>query len=399
MLRYLIASKEDIIESEINEEQSEIALLILYGLKHEKSISQIASKIRRRLGEADFEILETSLIFADLGLFDEARKIVKAVCVDGVPKAERGFLPLYYLAWYSAQCKDKEASKRWLEEAAATSKDFVFASRVEELDILQYAVKENPTDSQAHLQLGCLLAHLGRVEEAIPPWEKSAELNPKSSIAWRNLGLAAIAKDDSSKAIEYYRKAIAARRSDQTLFRDLATILIASDRRREAIELLETMPHDGPRRAEITMILAESYVAEARYGDCVKLLESALYFVNWEGSDDTWRLFNRAHIERGRQSLEKDDAKSALADFEAALTYPANLNVGRSNKPEEAEAQYWRGKSLAALDRKAEAQAAWKAGAEGFDGVKPSLQPGIPSLKSTQIEFRQKCIDALKEQK
>jgi tetratricopeptide (TPR) repeat protein len=362
-------------------------------------LAKFTHEVRSITGDSDFEILEVSLGFADFGIFDEARKIVQAACVDAVPKAERSFMPLYYLAWYSAQCKDEKSARKWLEEAAATSKPYIFASRVEELEILQYAVKENPTDSQAHLQLGCLLAHLGRVDEAVPEWKKAAELNPKSSIAWRNLGLAAAAKDDLPQAEADYRKAIAARPGDQTLYRDLALILVALDRRPDAIALLEKMPFEGVRRAEITLILAESYLAAGRNEDCIKLLESTPYFVNWEGTDDTWRLFNRAHVERGRQRLEKGDAQAALADFEAALTYPANLNVGRSNKPEEAQAQYYRGKALAALGKAAEARAAWKAGAEGFDGLKPPVETAIPSLKSVQKEFREKCRQALNAEK
>ena len=55
----------------------------------------------------------------------------------------------------------------------------------------------------------------------------------------------------------------------------------------------------GMRRAEITVMLADAYVTAERFEDCLKLLESTPYFVNWEGQDITWRLFNRAHIERG----------------------------------------------------------------------------------------------------
>ena len=69
-----------------------------------------------------------------------------------------------------------------------------------------------------------------------------------------------------------------------------------------------------------------------------------------------------------------------MADFEAALRYPANLNVGRPDKPEEAPAQYWRGKALSALGRSGEARAAWQAGAD---------------VSGSQNEYRQKCREAL----
>ena len=369
--------------------------------ENQASVADFARKARSFLGDADFELLEASLVFADLGLFDEAGRLVQAGCVDTVPPAERSFMPLYYLAWYAAQRGERAAAKQWLAQAAVTHKDRVFASRPEEVEILRFALTENPGDAQAHFQLGCLLCNLGRVDEAVPEWQKAAALSTPSaspspptplpkgegrlgSIAWRNLGLAAAAvQNDLAKAEECYRKAMAARPDDQTLYRDLAEILQAAGRRPEAIRLLETMPLAGMRRAEITVMLAQAYVDEKRWEDGVKLLESTPYFVNWEGQDITWRLFNRSHIERGRERLERGDAAGALADFEAALTYPANLNVGRSNQPEEAPAQYWRGKALAALGRAAEAHAAWQAGAAGAD------------VKGTQNEYRQKCREAL----
>jgi tetratricopeptide (TPR) repeat protein len=355
----------------------------VWSLLNRDCLASFTEEFRASVGEPEFELLEASLEFAELGLFEEAAKLVQAVCVDAVPAAERSFLPLYYLAWFAAQRGDAAAARQWLKQAAETHKDRVFASRVEEVDILRYAVKENPTDAQAHLQLGCLLANLGRVEEAAAEWQQAAERDPKSSIAWRNLGLVAAQKNDLPTAEDRYRKAIAARPSDQTLYRDLAEILIAANRRPDAIRLVETMPLDGMRRAEITVMLAQAYVDERRFEDCIKLLESTPYFVNWEGQDITWRLFNRAHIERGRQRLDKGDAQAALADFEAALTYPANLNVGRSNKPEEAPAQYWRGKALMALNRPADARAAWQLGAAGAD------------VAGVQNEYRQKCREAV----
>jgi len=260
--------------------------------------------------------------------------------------------------------------------------------------VLQYAVHENPGDAYAHLHLGNLYGHLGRLEEAARHWQKAAELKPSLSIALRNLGLYAWAvEEDLAKAEQLYRKAIAARSSDQTLYRDLADILLAAKNRPEAIKVLESTPASagsslptqkrGMRRADVIIMLAQAYLDEHRYDDCVNLLESTPYFVNWEGQTITWDIFHKAHIERGQQRFEAGKFDGALQDFQAALTYPANIGVGRSNKPLEADAQYWRGKALQALGWLDEARSAWQEGAAGVEG------------SSQQNKYRQLCKEAL----
>ena len=136
----------------------------------------------------------------------------------------------------------------------------------------------------------------------------------------------------------------------------------------DAIKVLESTPFEKLRRADVIIILAQAYLDERRYGDAIDLLESTPYFVNWEGQTVTWDIFNQAHLERGRKRFENKDLKGALEDFEAALTYPDNIGVGRSNKPREARAQYWRGKTLQALGRLEDARSAWKEGTAGHEG-------------------------------
>jgi tetratricopeptide (TPR) repeat protein len=192
-------------------------------------------------------------------------------------------------------------------------------------------------------------------------------------------------ENDLAKAERLYRKAIDARPPDQTLYRDLAEILMAQARRPEAVRLLESTPSEGLRRADIIIMLAQAYYDEQRYADAIGLLESTPYFVNWEGQTITWDIFHASHMKRGEGRFEAKDFAGALQDFDAALTYPENIGVGRSNKPQEADAQYWRGKTLQALGRIVEARAAWLQGVAGVEG------------SQEQNKHRQICISALEE--
>jgi len=358
----------------------------LLGLLGGVDLEACARQTRHFVGEDDFEMIETALLFADLGLYDQAARWLRATCVDPVPEDERSPLPLYYLAWFTARAGDHEQAAEHLKAAARIWRDFVFPSRTEAIPVLQYALDENPNDARAHLHLGNLLGNLGRMEEAIEHWQLAAQGDPSLSVASRNLGLATWAMEqDAAKASDYYRKAIAARPDDQTLYRDLAEILIASDRRPEAIRLLESMPLRGHRRSDVTIFLAQAYLDEKRYDQTIQLLESTPYFVNWEGQDITWVLFHKAHLERGRQRYADGDYEGAVADFQAALTYPENLGVGRSNRPQEAAAEYWLGRSLQAVGRLEEARRAFQRGAAGCEG------------SEEQNKHRKLCQEALEE--
>jgi tetratricopeptide (TPR) repeat protein len=376
----------------------------LLALRDQKALEAFVKEAREFVGEDDFEMLETSLTFAELGLAKEAARLLRAVCVEAVPRAQQSPLPMYYLAWLAARTgvagvpgdgssptgDERGATsdgEEWLRRAAVTYRDFVFPSRPEEVEILKYAVQENPKDACARLHLGNLYTHLGRPAEAVDLWQQAVALNPSLSVAYRNLGLYAWAvTQDLAGAEQFYRQAIRTRPSDQTLYRDLAEIIMAEGRRPEAIKLLEAMPADGRRRADILIMLAQAYSDEQRHDDTINLLESTPYFVNWEGQSITWNLFHAAHLKRGQDRMEAKDFAGALKDFEAALTYPDNIGVGRSNRPQEADAQYWRGKALQALGRLDEAKAAWKEGA---------AQPG--GGRGEQGQYRQLCQEALKE--
>jgi len=345
---------------------------------------QFARDVRSFVGEVDFEMIEVASTFAEVGLIAEAQRLLDVVCVAPVAEGERDPLVLYWLAWCSASQGESEKAQGHLTQAAAASKDFVFPSRPETVAVLERALELAPDDARAHLHLGNLYGHFGRLDDAVIHWRKATEPDASLSIAFRNLACYAhtITRDDA-EAARLYRQAIAARPDDQTLYRDLAKILAAGGDYAAAIELLESMPVQEHRRADASLTLAKAYIDAGRFDAAIDLLTTTPHFINWEGGSLPWDLFRQAHLARGRQRLEDGQAESALGDFEAAMTYPGNLGVGRSDKPQHATALYWKGEALHALGRLDEAQDAWTAGASGPEG------------SDEQNEYRDKCRAAL----
>src|SRR6185503_9503455 len=82
------------------------------------------------------------------------------------------------------------ATARAFQEAAACPPDYCFPSRLEEIAILNTAMRVNSKDPRAPYYLGNLLYDRRRHREAIAMWERSAKLDGTFSVVWRNLGIA-----------------------------------------------------------------------------------------------------------------------------------------------------------------------------------------------------------------
>lgn len=369
----------------IAERPTDLIPRALLALRSDDDRRKFASDVRSFAGEIEFEMLDVAWVFARLALEAEALRVLDAVCGLDAPPATRGAIALYHLAYWAGRLGDAEQERRYLDAAAGARRRGEFSSTPEAATVLEYVVARHASPA-ALVDLGNVRAHLGDVQGAAASWTQAVERDPSQSLGWRNLGLhARVIDKDSAKAVGLYRKAISATPDDQTLYRDAADCLIEAGKRGEAIALLESMPVEKPRRADVTILLARSYLDEKRLDDALKLLETTPHFVAWEGQTTPWDLFSRAHIERGQLRFDAGDFAAALADFDAALTYPANLGVGRSNKPPHARALYWRGKALQSLGRADEARQTWR------DGAATSENPAATPEAKTQNEFRRKC--------
>lgn len=368
----------------IQDNPTEIAPRALKAIM-EDDLTGFTERVRDYVGEDDFELIETSLLISELGLYNEAIKILETACVKLVPEEEQNLLVLYHLAYLYSLAGNESEANNYLLKAAGTYRDFILASRPATSDVLNYAIENNPEDAQAYYQLGNLLGNFGRLEEAAENWSQAVRLDTSLNIAWRNLGLYYwIEKNDHTRSEECYRRAIKARPNDQTLYRDLAYVLRNNGKRTEAINLLEEMPVENVRRSDIIIDLAETYLEEGLYDECINLLISTPYFVNWEGSGITWNLYNQAYTMKGISYFEIMKYEDALHCFENAVLFPENLGVGKSQRTEEARAYYWRGKTLMAMNRSDEALGIWKTGSE------------LPAGSDDQNHYRDLCKQRMK---
>jgi tetratricopeptide (TPR) repeat protein len=331
----------------------------------DNSLESKASEIAGFVGEKDFEVMESSFFFSNLGLIKEAIQVLESACVKNISPEKQNMMVLYQLAYLNSKLGINESASEYLKKASKSYQDYVFASRPEEEEALKYAVSVNPKDALANYQLGNLYGNYGRLDEAVEYWNKAVVNDPSMNIAWRNLAIYYwTQKKDYQQSENCFDNAIKARPSDQTLYRDYAKELIDNGKRSDAISLLEKMPSKGHKRSDVVTDLAQYYLDAERWDDGINLLKNTPYFVNAEGSSITWDIFNKANVGKGIALFNKKNYKSALAAFETALTFPEFLNVGKSDSNPTAKAWYWKGKALQALGKQKEALNAWETGSQ-----------------------------------
>jgi tetratricopeptide (TPR) repeat protein len=340
-------------------------------------------------------VVELVTQFVDLGERPTALRLLKELYFDRVPAGMREPLPGYWAGALTSASSTSSAALDVFQAAEALPARAVFPYQSASIEMLRHAVEVRPNDGKASLYLGHLLFHLGRFAEGRELWERAAALNAEPVIAYRALGMAAKTLDgDLKSARAWLEKANQADPNDAIVARDLANVLSEladqatseteqRDLFAEARDKLKVAFSTGRGRSDFVALLARGQNRLGEYEHTTRMLDGVRVTV-WEGSHELHDLFEQAHLAVGEQHLKAGRPTEALAEFDRALEYPANLATGKLENSHQAHIQYLRGSALAALGRKPEARAAWKLAAEE------------PESKDARInEARRKANEAL----
>ncbi len=284
-----------------------------------------------------------------------------------LPNQSWGAAPLvyYYLGWLYEKMGDSAASADHYRTAAALPPDYCFPARLEEIAILEAAMRANPRDARAPYYLGNLLYDKRRHQEGIRLWERAARLDPKFSIVWRNLGVGYFnIQREPGRARAAYEKAIQASPSD-------ARLLYESDQLRKRLgeapgkrmSELEKRLDLVLQRDDLTVELCELYNQVGRHRDALNLVSSR-HFQPWEGGEGgPLGQHVRSHLALGRAALARGEAAQAREHFDAAMKAPPNLGEAKHLLANQSDIHYWLGCACQALGDKASARGHWQAAA------------------------------------
>jgi tetratricopeptide (TPR) repeat protein len=241
-----------------------------------------------------------------------------------------------------------------------------FASRLDDVDALQAALRADPDDPTAAALLGHWCYAHGRATEALVLWRHSAEIAPDDPVVWRNIAVAAFnVEHDAGAATTAYERALVASPADpRLLFESDQLLKRIGASTEDRLERLAAHPTALGARDDLAVEHAQLLLAADRADEALAVLDGRR-FQPWEGGEGlVLRAWERTRLALARQALVAGDPAAAVAHVRAALDPPATLGESRHPLANPAALLLALGDAADAAGLADEASAAWRDAAE-----------------------------------
>ena len=284
--------------------------------------------------------LELATDYANAGLWSEAMDLLERHIAGAAEPARLNPMVYYCLADYAEKSGRKDAAEL-RQRAVQLSHEFCFPMRFEDEGVLRRAMVANPADARAPYYLGNLLYDNQRTN-ALAAWLESRERDNLFPPVHRNLGLAfAEVEKDMYKAVNIMERAVRLNPKDPQWFYELDVYSeaagIAPTKRLDILK----RHHDVLTRRDEALTREIVLLTVTGQDDRAIQLLTDHNFHNWEGSRTIHDVYVNALLQRGQIRMREQRAADALRDFEAALEFPENLEVGRTKDDRKARQIYY----------------------------------------------------------
>jgi tetratricopeptide (TPR) repeat protein len=268
----------------------------------------------------------------------------------------------YYLGYLADINGNSDQAQQFFKSAAGKSVDYVFPYRLESVNVLNTAIKYNPTDGKAYYYLGNIL-YEKQPDAAIMHWKNAIKLNPELAIAYRNLGWGYFYHlNNVPEAITHYEKAIALNRNEALYFTELSELYETNNTPIETrIKLFEGNTEIAKNRDDSYMYYIENLILSKQAKRAVEALEGA-NFAYTEGSSRSRNIRINANLMLGKQYYDNKEYQKALDTFLKAKITKQEAGDDRLGG-REVEVDYYIGLAYEALGKRSKANESFRSSA------------------------------------
>jgi tetratricopeptide (TPR) repeat protein len=236
--------------------------------------------------------------------------------------------------------------------------DKCFPNRIEEVNILQDAMRINPSDAKAPYYLGNLWYAARQYDEAIACWEQSAALDDSFPTVLRNLSLAYYNKrNDKVKAQQCLEKAFATDTSDARILMELDQLYKKLGLPyAERLVFLEKHLPLVEQRDDLSLERITLYNQTGEYEKARQLIASRK-FHPWEGGEGkVTGQYVLCRIQSAKKAISEKQFGTALDLLNETDHYPHNLGEGKLTNVGENDVDYYKGLAYRGLGDETKAQ-------------------------------------------
>lgn len=300
--------------------------------------------------------LEYALDFAAAGLYEEASQLL----LTSINNEDEVYPMIYYaLGYFSSKKGDENVAMQYYRKAATRNPERCFPNRIEEVNILQDAIRANPEDSRAPYYLGNFWYAMRQYDNARACWERSFSLNAKFPTLLRNLALAYYNKFDlKPEARQLLEIAYSLDVHDSRILMELDQLYKRTGvTPEERLNLLEQRLICVEQRDDLAIERIALLNLLGRHEEALELI-SKRHFHPWEGGEGKITgQYLTSHIELAKQALAANEPQTALTHLQAANEYPLNLGEGKLSTAEQNDVDYYLGLTYRALGQEDQALA------------------------------------------
>ena len=306
--------------------------------------------------------IQTAIDYMESGAYEEALGVLN-VCDANWPM-------LYY---YRAKCLDeldrKEEARQMLKAAEYADPNCCFPNRLEDIDVLEWAIKTESDYSKAYYYIGNLWYDKYQYGKAKAVWEKAAMLDAHFPTVFRNLALVYYNKyNEQGKAKDVLEHAFELDTKDSRVFLELDQLYkklgYFAEKR---LDFYEKYPDTFRLRDDVFIeyITLQNYLGN--YEKAYELLMGRK-FHPWEGGEGkVTTQYTRALVEIAKKCMKAAKWGKAKELLEKALAYPENLGEGKLEGTKDNNINYYLALTEKKLGNNEKAEELFEAASTGTD--------------------------------
>ncbi|KQS41810.1 DUF5107 domain-containing protein [Pedobacter sp. Leaf194] len=289
-------------------------------------------------------IIEYAIDYAWAGLYDEAIDMLLLF----IEQDDSNPMAKYHLGYFYNKKANYSESIKWFGLASAADSYRCFPNRLEEILVLNEAIKANPTDAMAPYYLGNLFYDKRQYQLAIDNWELSLKINNSFPTVYRNLGIAYFNKHSNfDQALEYFVSAFRIDPTDDRLCMELHQLYKRLNYAPKfRLEFLRANFNHVIERDDLYLELITLLNLSEDFSDALDMI-GRRRFHPWEGGEGKVSgQYVFSCIELAKIAIREGDIPRAENLLTQARKYPQNLGEGKLFGTRENDIFYWLGLAM-----------------------------------------------------